>query len=255
MYYLELIQRFWNFNQKTHIGPTAIAMYLYLLKTANDNDAYDFQISDVVVSNELGLTRKTAKYTKEKLRDLGLIRFEAKNGFPCNYRLILNYPLEIFETETENGKNEEFEPEAAFLKPEESTLAPPIVLPIKILPENTDQEAEIQSSIGIQLSQPQPIPIPIPIPKGNDKNIPDLDEFMEYAKTLESYEVGLDSDIKSKYNSWMENGWKNGSDRPITNWKSTLKSSLPFMKNTTVNDQFSIQKIPNIKRPKSQNGD
>lgn len=249
MYYLELIQRFWTFNQKTHIGPTAIAMYLYLLKTANDNDAYDFQISDVVISNELGLTRKTAKYTKEKLRDLGLIRFEAKNGFPCNYRLILNYPLEIFETETAtkpaNGKNEEFEPEAPFLKPEESTIPPPIVLPIKILPENTDQETEIQSAIGIQLSQP--------IPKGNDKNIPGLDEFMEYAKTLESYEAGIDSDIKSKYNSWMDNGWKNGSDRPITNWRSTLKSSLPFMKNTTEIDQFSIQKIPNIKRPKSQN--
>lgn len=249
MYYLELIQRFWNFNQKTNIGPTAIAMYLYLLKTGNDNNAYDFQISDVVVSNELGLTRKTAKLTKEKLRNLGLIQYQIKSGFPCHYRLILNYPLQIFETE--NIKNEEFEIEAAFPEPKESAISPPKVSPIKILHQKTNQEVEIQSSIATQLLQPQPQPIP----KGNDKNIPGLDEFMEYAKTLESYKVGLDSEIQSKHENWKNNGWNNSSDRPITNWRSTLKSSLPFMKNTTEKDKLSLQTIPNIKRPKSQNGD
>ncbi|WP_123897788.1 hypothetical protein [Chryseobacterium carnipullorum] len=65
------------------------------MKTAEENDGYVFVLSDVVVSNDLGLTRKTVKSTKEKLRDLGLIEFQTKNGVPCSYRLLLNYNLQI----------------------------------------------------------------------------------------------------------------------------------------------------------------
>ena len=152
--------------------------------------------------------------------------------------------------DTENVKNEAFEIQEAFPESEESAIPSPIVLPIKIFPQETKPEAEVQSSIEIQLSQPQSLPTK----KGDDKNIPDFEEFMEYAKTLESYEVGLDSEIQSKYENWKNNGWRNGSDRLITNWKSSLKSALPFMKNTQNKDTLSIQSIPNIKRPKSQNG-
>ena len=50
-----------------------------------------------------------------------------------------------------------------------------------------------------------------------------LDEFMEYAKTIETYEPYLDSEIQSRYEDWKNNDWRNSSDRPITNWKSSLK--------------------------------
>ncbi len=33
------------------------------------------------------------KSTKEKLKLLGLIEFQTRNGLPCNYRILLNYPL------------------------------------------------------------------------------------------------------------------------------------------------------------------
>jgi len=93
MYYLELIERFWILNQKAKPGATAIALYLYLLKTAKSSDSYDFQVSDVVLSKELGLTRQTVKATKERLRDLGLIQFKTRNGVSGSYRLLLNYSL------------------------------------------------------------------------------------------------------------------------------------------------------------------
>ena len=74
---------------------------------------------------------------------------------------------------------------------------------------------------------------------------------MRYAKSLESYESELDLNISEKYENWKNNGWKNTFNRPISNWKSTLKSTLPYLKNTSREDSLSLQDIPNIKRPES----
>lgn len=215
MYYLELIQRFWDFNHQKTIGSTGISMYLYLLKIGYEKEHYSFQISDVVISKELGLTRKTVKSTKEKLKNLGLIQFQTQNGIPCNYRLIVDYPLQSSEPKIINKKE------------------------IK-----TEQFVQEVKTPSIQISS-----------VSSTQNIPSLEELIEYAKTLDHYEVELDSKIQSKYENWRNNGWKNSSDRLITNWKSTLKSSLPFMKNAMKNHQISLQSIPDIKRPKSKNGD
>lgn len=215
MTYLELIQRFWDFNHKNPIGSTGISMYLYLLKIGYEKDGYDFQVSDVGASKELGLTRKTVKSTKEKLKNFGLIEFQTKNGLSCYYRLLLEYPLQISEPELiENVKIE------------------------KSLVSATSRKVEIPQK---QLSPPVI----------NQKNIPSFDEFIEYAQTLEMYENELDASIREKYETWRHKEWQNNSDRPITNWKSSLKSILPYLKNVDKNLQLSITNIPNIKRPKT----
>lgn len=215
MTYLELIQRFWDFNHKNAIGSTGIAMYLYLLKIGYDNDRYDFHISDVGASKELALTRKTVKSTKEKLKNFGLIEFQTQNGLPCYYRLLLDYPLKIAEPEKIK--------KAKIVKSSDFLTAGSVEIP----------------------SQQQPSP-----PVRNQKNIPSFDEFIEYAQTLETYESELDSVIEKKYEFWVRNDWQNSSNRRITNWKSSLKSILPYMKAEDKNLQLSITNIPNIKRPK-----
>lgn len=232
MYYLELIHRFWGFNQKASVGSTGISMYLYMLKIAYDNEQYDFQISDVAISKELGLTRKTVKSTKEKLKSLGLIQFRTKNGLPCSYRLILDYPLTV--SEPKNVKKEELWKEEFIQKEEELVFPSPTVPPIQNLSENTDQKVEAQSSRE----------------KSNNKNTPSWEEFIEFAQALEIYESQLDFEIQTKYESWKNNGWKNHADRPITNWKSALKSALLYMKNIADRSEFSIETIPNIRHPK-----
>ncbi|SHM78230.1 hypothetical protein SAMN05444360_11791 [Chryseobacterium carnipullorum] len=248
MHYLELMQRFWDFNQKTSIGTTGISMYLYLLKIGSDNDSCDFQISDVVISIELGVTRKTVKSTKEKLRNLGLIQYQTTSGLACKYRLIGDYPSQI--SSPEMVSKEEIGKEESIQKTVESGVSLLTDRPVQNFSENTnDHEIESYLSQTIQSSQPQPTN-----QKGNDENIPSLEEFMTYAETLKIYEPELDSEIQSKYENWKKNGWKNSSDRPITNWKSSLKSTLPFMKGQTESHQLSLQSIPDIKRPKSQNG-
>lgn len=73
--------------------------------------------------------------------------------------------------------------------------------------------------------------------KNNDKKekneIPDLNEFLTFCKddmlknslNYNSYEYSL----KSKYNSWTENGWKDGYNKPIKNWKSKIRNTIPHL--------------------------
>lgn len=244
MYYIELIERLWNFNKTNQIGSTGISMYLYLLKIGYDCDCYDLQVSDVSISNELGLTGKTVKSTKEKLRNLGLIRFETKNGLPCHYRLIVNYSLQISEPEKLN--QEKVQRKVTSQRSEILEIPSQQLLPIKDTLENFPK-------IGNKHIKTDTLESLETIT--DDKSIPTMEEFMAYATTLENYQSHLDPEIQSKYEDWKTNGWKNSSDRPITNWRSSLKSTLPFMKNAIEDNLQSIRSIPNIKRPKSQNGD
>lgn len=57
-----------------------------------------------------------------------------------------------------------------------------------------------------------------------DKNIPTWNDFYLYAKEKEP-NINQ-SALKNKYDAWIENDWKNGIDRPIKNWKSSLLQTL-----------------------------
>ncbi|QDZ62250.1 hypothetical protein EVD20_04565 [Elizabethkingia bruuniana] len=73
---------------------------------------------------------------------------------------------------------------------------------------------------------------------------------MAYAYTLSGYEESMESDIKEKYALWAGQEWCNNLGKPITNWKSSLKNLLPYIKNRTDNEQLSLESIPVIKPPK-----
>jgi len=236
MYYLGLIQRFWNFNDKVHLGSTAIAMYLYLLKLGYDTNGYDVTISDVAVSNALGITRKTVKPTKEKLRDLGLLQYENTKGLPCSYKLLLNYPLEIQEPDKTPKVKTKSKPQTP-AKEKTERLQPDGLSGQNIpqIPEQIDETLHNHTSKHLIAAI----------------NAPSLKEFIAYAQTLDSYETFLDSGIREKYTLWTNNGWRNNSGRPITNWKSSLKSTLPYMKSKSGKEALSIESIPSVKPPKS----
>ena len=255
MYYLELIQRFWDFNKKAKVSPTEVLLYFYLLKIGYENERYDFKISDVELGKELGLTRKTIKSTKEKLKNLGLIQFQSKNGLPSHYRLLLNYSIEIEpEKLIKNEENTivEKKQNREILEIFESILSAQnsveVIKEIEIdneLKPSSESSQKKKPELEQEQSQKQE--------QLNLKNskIPSLNEFIEYAKSLEGYEPELELSISEKYESWKNNGWKNTSNRPISNWKSTLKSTLPYLKNTNGENSLSLQDIPNIKRPES----
>ena len=247
MYYLELIQRFWDFSKTVKISPTEISLYFYLLKMGYENDRYDFKISDIELGKELGLTRKTIKSTKEKLKRLGLIQFQSKNGLPCHYRLLLNYSFEI---EYEKSIKKE---ESTIVEKDQNREVLEIYESILFALNSVEAIKEIEINSDVKASSDSSQKQKIELEQQNLKNsqIPSLDEFIEYAKSLEGYEPELELSVNEKYEVWKNNCWKNTSNRPISNWKSTLKSTLPYLKNTSGENSFSLQDIPNIKHPES----
>lgn len=65
--------------------------------------------------------------------------------------------------------------------------------------------------------------------------IPNLETFIDYAKEVYQQDLKLDYQpydftLRAKYQSWMEAGWKDGNDKPIKNWKSKLKNTIPHLK-------------------------
>lgn len=77
------------------------------------------------------------------------------------------------------------------------------------------------------------------IVKNNKVNIiPEFEEFLNYA--LEKKPKVSQTDLKLKYDSWIANNWKNGNDKKITNWKTALLNTLPYIKEG-LNTDLSIQ--------------
>lgn len=227
MYYVELIDRFWVFNEKARPGHAAIALYFYLLQTAKVNDTYQLSVSDVELSKSLGLSRSTVKVTKQKLKDIGLIQYTTRNGYPGLYRLIVNYPVEILNVQ--NVKKD-------------------IVEEIMDFP---DQQNDSQLSEEGKADRTMIKDI-TSFSSGlfaENKSIPNLSVFLSFAKNLDAYSPELDSLITEKYYSWLSKGWKSISDRPITNWKSSLKSILPFLKSEGEDDKTLIHTTQNIRYP------
>jgi len=60
-----------------------------------------------------------------------------------------------------------------------------------------------------------------------DTNIPIWDDFKIYA--LEKEPLVNITALKNKYDAWVVNGWKNGNDKPIKNWKSALLQTLIYI--------------------------
>jgi len=66
--------------------------------------------------------------------------------------------------------------------------------------------------------------------KRKESIIPTFDVFLEYAKTLETYRNDLEGAVKSKYQAWVANDWKDGNNSQIVNWKSKLINTIPYLK-------------------------
>ena len=238
MNYTELTTKFWSINEKSPLGASAIALYLFLLEEYRKNEGKDFCISDSVISQKLSLTRPTINALKSKLRNVGLIQYQAQNGLPTIYRIISNFSFlqqelpkkELLKVETET--------------PQES-ISTEQTLNITI--EKKHEQPIQASNIKTELLEEKPI-----YTSSKEKiNIPTLDEFMNFAKSLEIYDETMDFAIKSKYESWIDNGWVNGLGLPINKWQNNLKNTLPHLK-TSKKKPSGLQpnSIPTIKRPK-----
>jgi hypothetical protein len=81
-----------------------------------------------------------------------------------------------------------------------------------------------------------------------NKKIPTFIEFRDYA--IENKPLANIKDLKLKYDSWVANGWKDGNNKKIVNWKSKILNTLPFIKESidTPVDQYAAH-MRNLTRP------
>lgn len=72
-------------------------------------------------------------------------------------------------------------------------------------------------------------------------NIPTWVEFKEYAFSKKSL---IDTQaLKLKYDSWVENDWRDGNDNRIKNWKSKLLNTLPYLPEKKTFDRAKTEKV------------
>lgn len=73
--------------------------------------------------------------------------------------------------------------------------------------------------------------------KGGKKvQIPSEEEFLQYAKeVLTDKYPEHEYPLKVKYATFIDNGWRDGYNNPIKNWKLKLKTIIPFLKPTKIN--------------------
>lgn len=223
MKYLDLLSKFWEYNERLPFGSSAAVVYTFLVHKWYQNKYEDFILSDIELSKELKLAINTIKTVKEKLHAHKLIQFEVKIGHPCSYKLETDFSVPGIENILVPKKDAEKKKE----RNPDSTLKKKIAIP----------------QLPVETEPTKFIPDIIP-------DIPSFDEFLTHAKSLKNYSTSIDSKIEEKYNNWIENGWKNGYDRPITNWKSSLKSTMPYIIDSKDNkEQINI---PIINRPKTK---
>jgi DNA-binding transcriptional regulator GbsR (MarR family) len=218
----EFIRQFWEYNRKNPIGAISVAMYLFLLNIWFKNEENEFKLSDTEICERLNIARQTVVSSRKKLQNIRLIGYQSKNGLAGHYKIVTEFSevLTSFEIEKSSKK----------IKEKKEKQNPNFLSKnaIQNLSNNKKNEDKIEFS---------------------EKEIPSKEEFLEYAKTLEIYDSSLDFLIEAKYESWLDNSWKNGYDRPISNWKLSLKNTIPYLKND-LEKAFSINPLPKITRPK-----
>lgn len=235
MEYIELIRKFWLSVKEYPQNSSVISLYLFLLENWDIKEKIDFELSDKEIGRRLRMDRNTVKRSKEILRNLGLINYQITNGYPTFYKIILDYSLR------KSNKDIPIAEKNIKKVPQEIPPAIPTIVSLPFPEIETPQNKK------------ETIEIPhVPPKQDRDKpkgNIPTLEEFLAYAKTLDLYEESLIPHLKIKYETWEENNWTNGYGKPIINWKMTLKNTIPYLKNNNKNKN--IMNIPKINRPKT----
>lgn len=96
-----------------------------------------------------------------------------------------------------------------------------------------EKKCKINRENGNKGGRPQEKPKRNPIkPTESEKTqsvIPEYSEFMEYALS-KAKDIDLEK-LQIKYEAWKENGWKDGHNKAIKNWKSKLLQTLQYLKN------------------------
>jgi len=86
--------------------------------------------------------------------------------------------------------------------------------------------------------------------KGKEiNNIPPIDIFLDYCKKILEQNKFIYSEyefsLKSKYESWVSNGWKDGHNKQIKDWKGKIRNTIPFLRPIQILSNKNVGKYQN----------
>lgn len=112
-----------------------------------------------------------------------------------------------------------------------------------------NQTIEDEATLKPPLSQAETTHKQLDKEEDKDKNkkkiieIPTFEDFKIYA--IENKPEVCIKSLQLKYQSWVENEWKDGNNKKIVNWKSKLLNTLPYINGTNKpNSQTHDRNIP-----------
>lgn len=195
MDYFKLTRDFWDFafENPEKIKPNHCALYLFIVEHCNRLGWKEkFGLPTTMTKDAVGIrSYNTYIQTLNDLVDFKLIKLieKSKNQYSSNIVAILNFDKALDKAL-----------DKAFIKHD-----------IK------QSESIVQSIDSIDK----------PITINNNTNIPIYTDFENYA--LEQ-KPNVDTKlVKLKYDSWVVNGWKDGKENEIKNWKAKLNNTLPYI--------------------------
>lgn len=235
---LDLTDKFWNYLKDNPVNTTSIVVYLYLVRIWESKSQKAFDYSDIKLSQDLNLSRITVINARNILCKIGLINCTLTNGKPALYDIKINFNFSDQNTSVEKNNSLHQKPSIR------NTHSEP-----KANSKTSNQNTSSNQNLTQSLQAKEVVNIPQPTPKKPlPENIPTLEEFQAFARTVEIYNVDMDFLIKTKYEDWIDRGWKTASNKKITNWKISLKTSMAYM--SPGNNSFTPTTLPKIKRPK-----
>jgi hypothetical protein len=192
----------WSFENPNKITPNHIALYFFCVEHCNRLGWKDkFGLPTTMAKEAIGIrSYNTYKKTLDELVEFGFITMVevSKNQYSSNIIALSKF---------NNAHNKALD---------------------KALIKHTSKQSEsTQQSISS-------IDKPITIKQETIEHIqiisiPTYDEFSSYAFEKET---NIDfSLLKLKYEAWVVNGWKDGKDNKIKNWKSKLLQTIPHLLN------------------------
>ncbi|MEC5395239.1 hypothetical protein [Bergeyella sp. RCAD1439] len=219
----KLYQKFFQYNRKEPLEPNLYVLYITLLEIWIENNTNPFEASTHDLLPRVNMSRATINRTKFLLKQKGLIEYSSQKGGANKFTLVeINEEVEIPQIEPEKLQMPQMEV-PKIEQPLENAQKATVVIPE--LPKEETPKSKIIS---------------------NAKDIPPFSEVLNFAKTIKIYNDSMEIYLQSKYDSWVENGWRNGFDKPITNWKSSIRNTIPHLNKTKNTTSISI---PTIKRP------
>ena len=229
----------WVFNNPDKVRPTHISLYLFLLNQNNRSNwvewfkcPYDLAMQGACIGNNGTYYKCLDELKQWKLIDYqkGVNNFKAPlvKLFVLYDNEHVTVPLseQVSEQQTVQQCGQQYEQ-----------------LPVhiyKLITDNlkpiTDKYSHFEKYV-LSLSKKEP--------KKQEKEIPTFDEFYSYI--LENDKTVNKDSANLKYKSWIENGWKDGNDRPVKNWKSKILNTIQYLQKDTQHGQSNYQLTPHQK--------